>query len=137
MAGWEQKLRQTGGELVHEKIIAGSTYRMLRKNTSFDRFGERFRFMRFFAGWETVTQRRLAGDFPHYQAGSVEHLFFSQQNLKIQTQCFISVFFHVFCLLLCILGIIFVGCLCKLKDTKMTRILINTNLKIYLINIVC
>ena len=40
------------------------------KKARFDQFGERFRFTKFFTGWEILTRSRLAGSFSHFLAGS-------------------------------------------------------------------
>ena len=36
-------MAETGGELVHEKLAARSTYRLLKKKLCFDHFGEQFK----------------------------------------------------------------------------------------------
>ena len=85
-AGWMRT--EIGGDWIRTR--SREAYRWFKlshaeKKTCFDRFGERFRFTRLFAGWGRVTQSRLAGSFPHYLAiiflnhsGSAEYLFFQQ-----------------------------------------------------------
>ena len=71
-----------------------------------------------FAGWETITQL-LAGNFPHYLAGSwnfthflpgiAEHLFFPATSKSYEKRL-IHGSLSCFCVLFFILQIIFVGC---------------------------
>ena len=103
-----------------------------KKKTCSDRFGERFRLTKFFAGWETEIQsfpQYLAGswNFAHNHPGSAEHLSFPAKTLRTPQKCFISVFLDVFCLLLlllllCILEIIFVGCPCRFQDSEASNL---------------
>ena len=80
LVGLKQKMAETGGELVHEKLAARSSYRMLKKNSVLATL---------------VSSLNPQGSL---LARSAEHLF-PHKNLKKLKEKFISVSLHVFCLL--------------------------------------